>query len=185
REEFLALNPAGEAPVLVHTSGSVVAESGAICEYLEETCPEPALIGESALERAETRRLVAWFDGKFQREVTANITEEKMMKRMLRGGSPDSQALRAGYANLQTHLAYITWLTDRRNWLAGDQFSLADIAAAAHLSALDYLGDVPWDDHEAVKTWYSRVKSRPSFRIILADHIPGLPPPPHYANLDF
>jgi glutathione S-transferase len=185
REDFLALNPAGEVPVLTHDNGTVVAEPSAICEYLEETCPAPVLIGETPLERAETRRLVAWFDGKFQREVTANITEEKMMRRMLGGGAPDSQALRAGHTNLETHLAYIAWLADRRNWLAGDRFSLADISAAAHLSALDYLGDVPWERHEAVKTWYSRVKSRPSFRAILADHIPGLPPPRHYADLDF
>ena len=70
-------------------------------------------------------------------------------------------------------------------WLAGDALSLADIAAAAHLSAIDYLGDVPWSDHEVAKEWYARIKSRPSFRPLLTDHIPGLAPPKHYTDLDF
>jgi len=74
---------------------------------------------------------------------------------------------------------------ERRRWLAGENFSLADITAAAHLSTLDYLGDVPWDNHEPAKEWYARIKSRPSFRPLLADHIPGAPPPKHYADLDF
>ncbi|HET6222763.1 MAG TPA: glutathione S-transferase family protein, partial [Dongiaceae bacterium] len=98
---------------------------------------------------------------------------------------PDSQAIRAGNANIHYHLDYIAWLADRRNWLAGDDFSLADIAAAAHLSALDYIGDVPWERHADAKDWYVRVKSRPSFRALLADALPGITPPAHYADLDF
>ena len=129
--------------------------------------------------------MVAWFDVKFQREVTANLIGEKILKRFMRRGQPDSRAIRAGKTNIHTHLDYIGWLTERRTWLAGDHFSLADIAAGAHLSAVDYLGDVPWDEHEASKIWYARIKSRPSFRAILADHIPGAPPPRHYADLDF
>jgi glutathione S-transferase len=110
---------------------------------------------------------------------------EKIMKRFLRAGTPDSRAIRAGKTNVHTHLDYIGWLTERRNWLAGEALSVADIAAAAHLSCLDYLGDVPWEDHPAAKDWYARIKSRPSFRPILADHLPGEPPPKHYADLDF
>lgn len=184
RPEFLALNPAGEVPVLVE-DGAVIADSGAICEYLEEMHPEPALIGRDALTRAETRRLVAWFEGKFADEVTANLLGEKLLKRFLGLGEPSSDAIRAGTENIHYHLEYIAYLMDRRKWLAGDEFSLADIAAAAHLSAADYLGDVPWDAHEDAKDWYARVKSRPSFRPLLADHIPGLAPPKHYADLDF
>jgi glutathione S-transferase len=63
--------------------------------------------------------------------------------------------------------------------------SLADVAAAAHLSCIDYIGDVPWEAYELAKNWYARIKSRPSFRSILADHIAGMPPPKHYADLDF
>lgn len=185
RPQFLALNPAGQVPVLVEEEGAVVAESSAICEYLEETHPNPSLIGGSARQRAEIRRLVAWFDLKFEREVTRNLVGEKMMKRFLGLGEPNSAAIRAGHVNLPVHLDYITYLAERRSWLAGDDLSLADIAAAAHLSCLDYIGDVPWEKYPAAKDWYVRIKSRPSFRPLLADHIAGLPPPRHYADLDF
>jgi glutathione S-transferase len=185
RPEFLALNPACDVPVLVNGDGRAIADSAAICEYLEETAPDPALIPGDAEARAEVRRLVAWFDRKFNAEVTENLVGEKIMKRFLRTGTPDSRAIRAGKLNIHTHLNYIAWLTERRKWLGGDELSLADIAAAAHLSCLDYLGDVPWEEHPQAKDWYARIKSRPSFRPILADHLPGEPPPPHYADLDF
>jgi glutathione S-transferase len=185
RPDFLALNPAGEVPVLVEDDGGVLVDAAAITEYLEETHPEPALLPGDAGARAEARRLVAWFDRKFDQEVSRNLLGEKVMKRFLGLGHPHSGAIRAGHANLRTHLDYIGYLTERRRWLAGDDFSLADIAAAAHLSCIDYLGDVPWETHEPAKDWYARIKSRPSFRPLLADHIPGIVPPRHYANLDF
>jgi glutathione S-transferase len=185
RPEFLALNPAGEVPVLVDPDGHVLSESQAICEYLDEVYPDRRLIGFDPMGRAETRRLAGWFDGKFNREVTANLLGEKLMKRFMGLGEPDSALIRVGFVALNQHLDYIAELSEHRRWLAGDDFSLADIAAAAQLSTLDYIGDVPWEDYAAVKDWYARVKSRPSFRPILADHIPGLPPPKHYADLDF
>ena len=82
--------------------------------------------------------------------------------------SPDMEAMRAGHDNLRYHLAYIGHLAETRSWLAGDAMSFADLAAAAHLSALDYLGEVPWEEHEAAKNWYALLKSRPSFRPLLA-----------------
>ncbi len=186
RTEFLALNPACKVPVLVEEDGAVIADSVAITEYLEEAYPEAQrLLPDPPKERAETRRIVAWFDEKFGREVTANLVGEKLMKRFLGRAEPNSAAIRAGKQNLKTHMDYIGYLSERRNWLAGERFTLADIAAAAQVSCIDYLGDVPWDEHQAAKDWYARVKSRPSFRPLLADHIPGAPPPPHYADLDF
>ena len=185
RDEYLGLNPTGKVPVLVEDDGSVIADSTAICEYLDELHPEPPLIGRGAAARAETRRLVAWFDEKFRAEVTDNLIGEKVIKQFLGLGEPSVEAIRAGLANLKIHLDYISWLADSRNWLGGDELSLADLAAAAHLSALDYLGDVPWEDHIRAKEWYARLKSRPSFRPLLKDRIPGLTPPRHYANLDF
>ncbi len=184
-EPFLALNPAGEVPVLIEPDGLVLCDSAAICEYLDEVFPERPLIGAGAAARAETRRLIAWFDLKFDREVTQLVLEEKFTKRFMAMGAPDSRAVRAGLDNIHYHLDYVAYLAERRNWLAGEDFSLADIAAAAHISALDYLGDVPWEAHEPAKDWYARIKSRPSFRPLLADHIPGLAPPAHYADLDF
>ena len=184
RPEFLALNPAAEVPVLIDND-DVFAGTEAIVEYLDEMYREKMLIGINPLDRAEVRRLVAWFDIKMNREVTENLVGEKMATRVGRGGQPNSQAIRAGHANLPHHLDYIGYLVDRRRWLAGEFFSVADITAAAHLSTLDYLGDVPWEEHELAREWYARIKSRPSFRAILADHVPGLPPPKHYADLDF
>ena len=185
RPEFLALNPAGTVPVLVDDDGTAVADSSVICEYLEEVYPERKLIDGSPAERAEIRRLVVWFDLKFGREVTENLVGEKMMKRFLGRGEPNSAAIRAGHFNIQYHLDYIGYLTERRRYLAGESFSLADIAAAAHLSTVDYVGDVPWEAYPPAKDWYARIKSRPAFRPLLADHIPGAPPPKHYADLDF
>lgn len=186
RPEFLAMNPAGQVPVLVEDDGTTLVDSNAICEYLEEVYDRgKSLLGKTPAARAEVRRLIAWFDIKFYREVTNCLVGEKIDKRFLGLGHPDSNAIRAGHANIHTHLDYIAWLTERRSWLAGDVFSLADIAAASHISCLDYIGDVPWDDHPPARDWYARIKSRKTFRPILADHIPGVPPPKHYADPDF
>ena len=185
RVEFLSINVAGTVPVLVEEDGTVLCDSAVICEYLEEAYPEVPLLGEGLAQRAEVRRLAAWFDQRFAREVTDNLYGEKMMKNALGLGEPNSSALRAGYANIRYHLEYIGWLAERRRFLAGDHFSLADIAAAAQLSTLDYIGDVPWDRFEGAREWYARIKSRPSFRPILAGHVAGHAPPRHYADLDF
>ncbi len=185
RADYLALNPAGQVPVLVEADGTTVADSGVICEYLEEVYPETPLNAASAERRAEVRRLVAWFDLKFAREVTANLVFEKLMKRFMRLGEPDSEKIRAGKDNIHYHLDYIGYLTERRCWLAGEELSYADLAAAAHLSVLDYIGDVPWSDHGDARDWYARLKSRPSFRPLLDDHVAGIPPPKHYAEIDF
>ncbi len=188
REAFLALNPAGEVPVLVEDEDGerrVVAGHEAVCEYLEEVCREPVLIGETPAERAETRRLAAWFDRKFHAEVFQNLVGEKLTKRFLGLGQPDSAAIRAGLSNIRTHLDYIAYLMEARRWLAGDRLTFADLAAAAQLSVVDYIGDVPWDYNPEARDWYARIKSRPSFRALLADRIPGVPPSSHYADLDF
>jgi glutathione S-transferase len=185
REEFLALNPAGEVPVLVEGDGAIIADQAAITEYLEDAYPAVPLLGRDVLTRAEVRRLVAWFDVKFTREVTDLLVGEKLIKRFSAQGTPHAQSIRAGHANIHYHLDYIGWLTERRTWLAGDAFSMADIAAATQLSSLDYLGDVPWDDHPEAKDYYARIKSRPTFRALLGDHLPGMPPPKHYTDLDF
>jgi glutathione S-transferase len=182
--ELLKLNPAAEVPVLV-ADETVVADSAAIADYLNETHPEPDLLGRSQAQRNEVRRLVGWFDVKFRREVTDLLWGEKLLRRLKRNGVPSSEALRAGAANIRGHLAYIGYLYEDRRWLAGDELSLADLAAAAHLSALDYLGDVPWEASAGARDWYAKVKSRPSFRPLLMDRLTGLKPPVHYDDLDF
>ena len=183
RTDFLALNPAGDVPVLIEKDGTTLANSQVICEYLEEVYPEVNLLGKDPVQRSETRRLVSWFDVKFNREVTENIVGEKLMKRFLKLGEPHGPAIRAGHANIHYHLDYIGFLTEKRTWLAGDQFSLADLAAAAHLSAIDYIGDVPWEEHQAARRWYEKIKSRPSFQPLLEDRIPGFTPAEEYEKV--
>jgi glutathione S-transferase len=184
-EAFLELSPAGTVPVLIEDDGTAIPERGAIVEYLEEAYPNPSLIPGGPRARAEVRRLVAWFDVKFAAEVSTPVLYEKIDKRELGLGAPDMTVVREALGRINGHLAYIGRLVEARRWLAGEDVSLADIAAAAHLSCLDFLGDVPWRNHPEAKEWYVRIKSRPSFRPLLSDLVPGLPPPRHYADLDF
>jgi glutathione S-transferase len=93
--------------------------------------------------------------------------------------------VRAALGRLRGHLDYLGSLAEHRWWLAGDAMSLADLAAAAHVSAVDFTGDIPWTEYPAAKAWYQRIKSRPSFRPLLADMVRGMVPPAHYADLDF
>ncbi|GBQ21519.1 glutathione S-transferase [Acetobacter estunensis NRIC 0472] len=185
RPEFARLNPAQEVPVLVEDNGLVVPDSSVICEYLEEAYPDPCLLGRTLAERVEVRRLVAWFDNRFARDVTRKLLGEKVFKRLGARGNPDGTALREGYANIYPHLDYIGQLAESRTWLAGGALSLADFAAAAHLSCLDFIGDIDWSKSPTARDWYARVKSRPCFRPLLNDRVPGLTPPAWYANLDF
>ncbi len=183
--EFLALSPGGEVPLLRDADGVVLTDALVIAEYLDEVYHHVPLIGSEPLQRAETRRLVRWFATRFQREVTDLLVGEKVMKRLKRQGGPTATAVRTGLANIHPHLDYVAYLAEHRRWLAGDHLSLADLAAAAHLSTIDYLGDVPWQEHPGAGEWYARVKSRPSFRPLLADLVPGIQPPSHYRDLDF
>lgn len=192
RDELLALNPAGELPVLVADDGAPICGAGVIAEYLHEDGfisknggTGGGLLPGDAADRAEIRRLMHWFLVKFAREVTDNLLGEKLIKRLAGTGTPRTDVLRAGGKNIGYHLDYIGYLTDRRTWLGGDQLSLADLAAAAQLSCLDYLGDVPWESAHAAKLWYARLKSRPSFQPLFADRVPGVTPPKHYADPDF
>lgn len=193
-EALLVLNPAGSLPVMIDDDETVVSGAAVIGEYLNDT--RGARLGEiaplmapGAPERAETRRLVDWFLGKMEAEVTGYLVTEKVYKRRMSveegGGPPDAAAIRAARANIRYHLAYIGYLTARRNCLAGRDITVADLAAGAALSVVDYLGEVPWEHEAAAKAWYARVKSRPSFRPILADQVRGMPAAAHYADLDF
>ena len=182
--DFLRRNPAGKVPIL-KIGRLMLTESQAICEYLEETIPDPPLMPRDPAKRHEVRRLCAWFDDKFQNEVTKNLLHERLNKKVMKTGYPDGKAIREGAAKIKYHLDYMGWLLESRRWLAGDVMTLADFAAAGHLSCLDYISDVDWHRQPVVKDWYAKIKSRPSFRSLLADQIPGTPPPPHYADLDF
>lgn len=183
-QDFLRRNPAGKVPVL-RLDNRVLSESQAICEYIEETVPNPPMMPRGAAERYEVRRLCFWFDDKFHDEVTSKLVYERVNKKVMGLGYPDSKNVKSGAQKIKYHLDYMGWLLDQRRWLAGDVMTLADFAAAAHLSCLDYISDVDWNRVPNVRDWYAKIKSRPSFRSLLADQVPGFPPPRHYADLDF
>jgi glutathione S-transferase len=193
REAFLALNPAGTTPVLVSEDQPTIPGAAIIAEYLDETygkaMKERRLLPSAMGERIEVRRLMAWFNEKFFEEASHPLVTERIYKRFMSeedgGGPPAADVIRAAKANVRYHLAYIGWLARTRNFLAGDQLTYADLAAAAHLSAIDYLGDVPWIEDDAAKAWYARVKSRPSFRPLLSEWLAGVPASRTYVDLDF
>lgn len=183
-QDFMRRNPAGKVPILRY-NGTHMSESQAICEYLDESIPTPPLVPKSAEDRYEMRRLCTWFDDKFHSEVTANLVYERVNKKISGQGYPDSARIKTGSTRIKFHLDYMDWLLGKRRWLAGNEMTLADFTAAAHLSCLDYINDVDWKRSSTVHEWYAKIKSRPAFRTLLADQIPGFPPPAHYADLDF
>lgn len=195
RHDFLMLNPAGTLPVLMQRQGFVISGAYAISEYLAET--HGLLNGEgparnilfpgSASEKAEVRRLAEWCHTKLDEEASRYFLEERVYQRFADFGrsTPDTEIIRAGRTNLRYHLSYFSHLLEKRAWLAGDAISFADLAAAGHLSALDYLSEVPWDDFPRPKAWYAAIKARSSFRPLLNDRLPGVPPPPVYVELEF
>ncbi|MEC5324533.1 glutathione S-transferase family protein [Aurantimonas sp. A3-2-R12] len=193
RPEFLALNPAATLPVMIEDNGPPIVGATVVGEYLDETRGvfqrDRRLLPEKPIERAEARRLTEWFLSKLDGEVTRYLVRERVLKLEMKpqegGGAPDAAAIRAARANLKHHLRYLGWLAESRDWLAGPKLSYADLAAAAALSILDYLGEVAWDQEPAAKDWYMRVKSRPSFRPLLTERVRGLPPVHHYGELDF
>jgi glutathione S-transferase len=182
-----AMNPSGMPPVLqvADPGGLTLCEPAAILGWLEERNNEPFLLPVDAAERAEVRRLLAWFERRFTDEVNAVLLYERMEKPLLRLGPPEARALRAGREALKAHLAMMEGLLACRDALAGRRISQADIVAAAHLSVLDYFGEVSWASYPGLKTWYMKLKSRPSFRPLLADRFPGVQSSAWYHDLDF
>ena len=188
-EGFLRLCTEGVPPCLVEEESAgktIISTARAICEYIaDDTNSRYPLMPASAKERAEVRRIAHWFDVKFAGDVNAYILSERVEKSLSGGGAPDPATLRIGREHLKFHFEYISWLLESRDWLAGRTLSLADLAGGAHISCLDYLGEINWDKWPELKEWYQKLKSRPSFRPLLKDLIPGLRPPRHYADLDF
>jgi glutathione S-transferase len=172
RRDFLALNPAGTLPV-----------------YVDDSMRDRRLLAEDPFQRAEIRRLTEWFMQKMEQDVTRPLVRERIFKLQMTpdqgGGPPDSKILRNSRANIRQHMKYLSWLAGSRTYLAGDRLSYADLAAAAAISVLDYMGEINWADAPQAKEWYQRLKSRPSFRPLLAERVRGVTPVSHYADLDF
>ncbi|WP_371396537.1 glutathione S-transferase family protein [Fretibacter rubidus] len=185
---FASVCAEGVPPCLIDViSGGKVTISGAraICEYLAETSKKTSLLPDSATDRAEMRRLCDWMANKFTDDVQAYIMHERVEKTLLGNEAPHPPTLREGREHLQFHLDYFSWLLERRDYLAGHRFSLADIACFAHLSCLDFVGEIRWRDNPTLKDWYQKIKSRPSVQPLLGDRVGGMIPPRHYRDLDF
>lgn len=193
RREFLSLNPSGSLPVYVDDNMRVLAGAFVISEFVDETHGvlkrDRRLFAEDPFQRAEIRRLTEWFLQKMEQDVTRPLVRERVYKlhmpTTLGGGAPDSKVLRTARGNIRQHLKYLSWLAGSRPWLAGERLSYADLSAGAAISVLDYLGEIEWNEAPVVKDWYQRLKSRPSFRPLLAERVRGLTPVSHYADLDF
>lgn len=185
RDEFVDLNPAAQTPVMVGEAKLVLIDSSAICEYFEETVNKAPMIGGTARDRAEVRRLVAWLDHQLYGDVVAPLMHERLLKRIIHRQTPDARVLREAMKNAHSHFDYLDYLLDRHNWIAGATLSLADLAAAAQISVADYLGGIDFKGHEPMKRWYAAMKSRPSFRPLLSERMEGVAPPAHYDKVDF
>ena len=183
-----AEDPCAHLPVFRDLDGTEVAGLWAIIDHLENEHPERPLLPDDAPARAEALRLLDWTMNNFHEETTKRIVFEKGSQAQtgsLIRRPPNMETVRLGRLALKSVLAGLGTLAESRGFLAGREVSLADLAVAAHLSALDYYGEVPWTDYPPLTEWYTRMKSRPSFRPLLADRVPGQPPVPHYAELDF
>ena len=187
-EEFSQRCIEGRPPALVdHTQDNnrMIAGARAICEYANEITTRLPLMPKDPFARAEVRRLCDWFDIRLSEDVHGYILGERLEKVISSGGAPDPEILQHGRQNLDFHLGYLNWLLEQRTWIAGEDFSLADIAGGAHLSCLDYFGEIQWKRFAHIKNWYQTFKSRPSLRDILKDRLPGQLPARHYSDLDF
>ena len=162
KEPYLSKNPWGEMPCLELDDGRVIAETTAICEYLEEQQPSPALLGSDAAERANTRM---WLR-RVEIHITGPMTDAfrsgagqamfKDRRHLVPQAVDDWAAIaREGTARLDAAIA-------GRDFIAGDSFGLADIYAYC---LIDFGGGVgqPFDPaNENVAAWFQRIGSRPS-----------------------
>jgi glutathione S-transferase len=183
------LNSFGRLPVLIDLNGTVIAGIYAVLEYLEEKYEENHILSQDTVERAEARRIFQWMNEDFSAEVTSILVFEKGIKRFFvsqeKSSAPSSAVLKQVKEACNYYIKQIEWFIERRKWLAGDTFSIADIAVAAHFSIIDYFGNIAWEYYPFARDWYARIKSRPSFKRVLSDKIPGIQPVSYYSNPDF
>jgi glutathione S-transferase len=178
---------AAHLPVFIDLDGTRCEGLWAIVDHLEGNYPDYPLVPEDPLARADSFRLLDWAMGPFHDSVTRRIVYEKASQRFTGAAArraPDMEVVRAGREALKAALLMIGDTAERHGYLAARECTLGDLAVAAHISALDYFGEIPWAEFPLAAEWYVKMKSRPSFRSLLADRVPGQPPVSHYAELD-
>jgi glutathione S-transferase len=200
RENFLKLNPFGEVPFLVaklsdeenNNTFFSIQGSGNILIYLsKKTKKDLYLIQEKNLKedellerQLEVGKIINWFDNKFYKEVLEIILEERVYS-LMRGKNTNVQFLDIARKNLTIHFEYFVKIINEKNFFASEYKTFADLVAASHISVLDYLGEINWQEYPILKDWYCILKSQPSFHEILADTIPEIKPSLNYQRLDF
>jgi glutathione S-transferase len=187
-DPVLAEDALSHLPVFQDLDGTAATGLWAIVDHLEGTYPEPALMPEDPTARGEALRWLDWAMGPFAERATRRILFEKGAQRYTGAPlrvAPDMNVIRQGRESLKEAMALIGETAERGGNLSGRECTIADLAVAAHLSCLDYLGEVPWTEFPYTAEWYIRIKSRPSFRMLLSDRVPGQPPTASYAELDF
>lgn len=186
RREFLLINPSCTTPVLTLGSNEcTLIGNYSIIEYMHETYDNFYFMPSSPIKRAEVRKYLSWFNDKFYREVSKILLDEKMIRLLMRTGEPRTAFIRAAKTNLTQHFRFLNQALENNSYIVSEKITCADIAAAAHISVVDYFGEINWDSWTLIKQWYSIIKSRPSFQPILHDIVPRFNPPKDYANLDF
>ena len=160
RADYLKINPAGQLPALILEDGSLLTEITAICEYLDEITPGDSLVGETAEERAQTRRWTRWVD--------LNICEPMGNGFRFSEGLPLfetrmrclPEAADGLKACAQDKLAFLNEQMADREYLAGKKLTLADILLYSFLSFGANVGQPMNPDHGNITAWFERVKSR-------------------------
>ncbi|MDG1436271.1 MAG: glutathione S-transferase family protein [Rickettsiaceae bacterium] len=186
REEFVKINPASTLPVLqLDSMDYSLVGIYAISEYISETQENFYFMPSDPIMRAEARRYMSWFNEKFYREVSKVLVDEKMIRLLMSQGEPRSGFIMTAKSNITQHLNFLTALLKKNTYIISEQITCADIAAAAHISIVDYFGEINWNRWSTLKEWYSILKSRPSFQPLLQDRIAGFNPSSEYSNLDF
>lgn len=187
-DPVMSEDPNAHLPVFVELDGTKREGLWAIVDHLEGNYPEHPLAPEDPSQRAEVLRWLDWAMGPLHDQVTRRIVYEKGAQRYTgtaSRGAPDMNIIRQGREALRFMLKTIGQAAEANGNLAVRECTLADLAVAAHLSALDYFGEIQWTEYPPAAEWYVRIKSRPAFRTLLSDRVPGQPPTASYAELDF
>jgi len=187
---YLALNPAGVVPALVH-DGRVVCDSAVIAEYLDERFPQPPLLPADPYARAQLRTFVRWLDDQclphlivfnwsqaMQPAATA-WTDEQLAERLARVPSASrreawTRVARKPYTDDEKAAALrgLLVLADRLlrlradsggPWLMGAAYTLADIAAVPFVMRLGEIHPAALADRPALAHWWAAAQARPSF----------------------
>lgn len=161
--EFLKINSLGHAPVLVLNDGTVITESVAICRYLEELHPEPTLFGSDPVSRALIDMWIRRVESQYTRLCTDAVQHSAPFFKTRVVQCSEYAAIQLG--EIPNGMAWLDSEIGGRDYIAGDDFSMADIVCmTAHGMALS-LKVEPGSDLKNYNAWLARVSERESFEV--------------------